>query len=126
MPLVDLVSALSIKPSRTADRLKQGLTALAWEMAKIGRAPSTGTPSPIQQGQTTAIGQDLMAADIGDGAHMALPVPVDHARRVSCTHPPIAATFHSYRVWYTAPSCLRSGHSRGEDCAWRSLYGGLR
>ena len=36
MPLVDLVSALSIKPSTTADKLKQGATALAWHLAKIG------------------------------------------------------------------------------------------
>ena len=36
MPLVDLVSALSIKPSTTADKLKQGAAALAWHLAKIG------------------------------------------------------------------------------------------
>ena len=35
-PLVDLVSALSIKPSTTADKLRKGATALAWHLAKIG------------------------------------------------------------------------------------------
>ena len=36
MPLVDLVSALSIQPSTTADKLKKGATALAWHLAKVG------------------------------------------------------------------------------------------
>ena len=35
-PLVDLVSALSTRPSTTADKLKKGATALAWHLAKVG------------------------------------------------------------------------------------------